>query len=108
MPLLRLTREMLDPSGHRLLRDGFLPAVLLPVGVGLGIERPDVRMPLVASQVLGLILTRYVLEVEPIASMSVDDLVEIYAPTIERYLTGAAAVAASGGWVDADSTPADR
>jgi AcrR family transcriptional regulator len=88
LPLLGLTRGMLEPSGHRLMRDGFLPAVLHPVGVGLGIERPDVRMPLVASQVIGLILTRYVLEVEPIASMPAEDLVAIYAPTIQRYLTG--------------------
>ena len=85
--LLGLTRGMLDPTGQRLLRDGFLPAVLEPVGVALGIERPEVRMPLVASQVLGLILTRYVLEVEPIASMPAEDLVAIYAPTIQRYLT---------------------
>ena len=37
-------------------------------------------MPLVATQVLGLILVRYVLEVEPIASMDTDTLVAAYAP----------------------------
>ena len=87
LPLIGLARSVLDPSGQRLLRDGFVPAVLHPVGVALGIDRPEVRMPLVASQVIGLILTRYVLEVEPIASMSADDLVAIYGPTIQRYLT---------------------
>jgi AcrR family transcriptional regulator len=87
LPLLALTRDLLDPSGRRLMRDGFLPAVLHPVGVALGIEQPEVRMPLVASQVIGLILTRYVLEIEPIASMPADDLVAVYAPTIQRYLT---------------------
>ncbi|GAB3195467.1 TetR family transcriptional regulator [Nocardioides hungaricus] len=88
LPLIGLARSMLDPSGQRLMRDGFLPAVLLPVGVALGIERPEVRMPLVASQVIGLILTRYVLEIEPIATMPAEDLVAIFAPTIQRYLTG--------------------
>jgi AcrR family transcriptional regulator len=88
LPLIGLARSILEPSGQRLLRDGFLPAVLHPVGVALGIERPEVRMPLVASQVVGLILTRYVLEVEPLASMPADDLVAIYGPTIQRYLTG--------------------
>jgi AcrR family transcriptional regulator len=87
LPLLGLARGILEPSGHRLMRDGFIPAVLQPVGVALGIERPEVRMPLVASQVIGLILVRYVLEVEPVASMSADDVVAIYAPTIQRYLT---------------------
>ena len=88
VPLLGLARGILDPSGHRLLSQGFLPAVLLPVGAALGIDRPEVRMPLVASQVVGLVLTRYVLEVEPLASMPAEDLVAVYGPTIQRYLTG--------------------
>ena len=38
-------------------------------------------MPLVASQMVGLIVLRYVLGVEPLASLSADDVVAIYAPT---------------------------
>ena len=46
-------------------------------------------MPLVASQVVGLIVLRYVLALEPIASLlGRDELVAIYAPTLQRYLTG--------------------
>jgi hypothetical protein len=71
-----------------LLRDGFLDVVLMPVGRGLGLSDPERRMPIVASQVVGLILMRYLLEVEPLASMSADDVVAVYAPTIQRYLTG--------------------
>jgi AcrR family transcriptional regulator len=89
LPLLGLARSVVDTSGSRLLRDGFLPVVLLPVGTALGIDRPDVRMPLVASQIIGLVLLRYVMAVEPLASMDVEDVVAIYAPTIQRYLTGA-------------------
>jgi AcrR family transcriptional regulator len=88
LPLLGLARNMLDPSGQRLLSEGFLPAVLQPIGVALGVDRPATRMPLVASQVMGLILVRYLLEVEPVASMPAEDVVTIYAPTIQRYLTG--------------------
>ena len=61
--------------GQRLIRDGFLPAVLLPAGPALGVDQPERRMPLVASQVVGLILVRYVLAVEPLASMPADDVV---------------------------------
>ena len=43
-------------------------------------------MPLLASQILGLILVRYVLAVEPVASMTADEVVAIYAPTLQRYL----------------------
>ncbi|MGB0101377.1 MAG: TetR family transcriptional regulator [Nocardioides sp.] len=88
LPLLGLARSILDPSGQRLLRDGFLPTVLHPVGVALGIDRPEMRMPLVASQIVGLILARYLLEIEPIASLPPEDLVAIYGPTLQRYLTG--------------------
>ena len=46
------------------------------------------RAALVASQVLGLALARYVLKIEPIAQASTDDLAAAVGPTIERYLTG--------------------
>jgi AcrR family transcriptional regulator len=88
LPMLGLAHSLLDPSGKELMRDGFLKVVIGPVGVELGIDRPEVRMPLVASQILGLIMMRYVLEVEPVASMPAEQLVAIFGPTIQRYLTG--------------------
>ena len=83
-----LARTLLDPSASHLLREGFLPVVLHPVGRALGLERPDLRMSLVASQLIGIILGRYVLALEPLASLSADAVVAAYAPTIQRYLTG--------------------
>lgn len=87
--LLATVRRILEPGGDRLIREGFLPVVLIPIGEQLGIDRPDLRMPLVASQLIGLIVARYVVRMEPIASLDVDRLVGIYAPTVQRYLTGA-------------------
>ena len=46
------------------------------------------RAALVASQVLGLALTRYVLQLEPLARADVDRLAAAIGPTLERYLTG--------------------
>lgn len=86
--LLAFVRGVFDPGGQKLIRDGFLQVVIVPVGAALGIDRPEHRMPLVASQVFGLIIMRYVLEAEPIASMPADLVVATYAPTIQRYLTG--------------------
>ena len=86
--LLATVRRILEPGGDTLIREGVLPVVLLPVGEQLGIDRPELRMPLVASQVIGLILARYVVRIEPIASLDPEQLVAIYAPTIQRYLTG--------------------
>lgn len=89
LPLLAVARAMTDPESKRLMADGFLPVVVLPIGQALGVDQPERRMPLVASQIVGLILMRYLLGVEPLASMPADEIVAIYAPTIQRYLTGA-------------------
>jgi AcrR family transcriptional regulator len=85
--LVGVVRSALQPGGERLLSQGIFPVLLFPVGEALGIDRPEVRMPLVISQVAGLILTRYLVGLEPIASMPADDLVATYAPVIQHYLT---------------------
>ncbi|HEY6276610.1 MAG TPA: TetR family transcriptional regulator [Streptosporangiaceae bacterium] len=46
------------------------------------------RAALVASQVLGLALTRYVLQLPPLTTASTDDLARAIGPTLDRYLTG--------------------
>lgn len=86
--LLTVVRSALEPGGHRMFSEGFLPVIVQPVGVALGLDRPEHRMTLVASQVLGLILMRYVLRVEPLASLPAPVLIATYAPTLQRYLTG--------------------
>ena len=83
-----LAEHLYTEQRQRLLSEGVLPVVIEPIGVALGIDRPAERMPLVASQVIGLILMRYVLVVEPLASMPRDRVIATYAPTIQRYLTG--------------------
>jgi AcrR family transcriptional regulator len=95
LPLLALARSLTDPSSKELMRDGFLKVVIGPLGQALGIDEPERRMPVVASQVMGLIFMRYLLQVEPVASMPADELVAIYAPTIQRYLTGPLPTAAA-------------
>jgi AcrR family transcriptional regulator len=85
--LVGRVRQLLEPGGERLFAQGLMPVVFGPAGAALGIDAPERRMPLVVSQMIGLILTRYVLGVEPIASMPADLLVATFAPTIQRYLT---------------------
>lgn len=46
------------------------------------------RVALAASQVMGLLALRYVLRVEPVASMPIGELARFAGPTIDRYLTG--------------------
>ncbi|NMM88742.1 TetR family transcriptional regulator [Rhodococcus sp. SRB_17] len=63
------------------LRD-IIPRVDSPPGSGL------LRAELVASQIAGLLMTRYILELDPLKSLSVDALVPLVAPNLQRYLTG--------------------
>ncbi|WBB65724.1 TetR family transcriptional regulator [Micromonospora sp. WMMD812] len=46
------------------------------------------RAGLVASQILGLAFTRYIVRLPPMAEMTPHELVAWVAPTIQRYLTG--------------------
>ena len=46
------------------------------------------RATLAGSQLVGLAMIRYVLRLDPIASASVEHLVEVVGPTIQHYLTG--------------------
>jgi AcrR family transcriptional regulator len=51
------------------------------------VEAPK-RTALVASQMVGLGMTRYILKLEPIASLPADEVVRAIAPTVQRYLAG--------------------
>lgn len=46
------------------------------------------KAELVASQLIGLAMTRYVLKIEPLASASVDEVVRMAAPSIAAALQG--------------------
>jgi AcrR family transcriptional regulator len=74
----------------KLLREFLVSKVLRRVVSTLGFD-PDVRAAraaLVASQIIGLVMARYVLRLEPLASASPDEVVAAIGPTVQRYLTG--------------------
>ncbi|WP_344756170.1 TetR family transcriptional regulator [Gryllotalpicola koreensis] len=77
------TTEMAHLS--QIFVDGEVNARFAAIAAG---PDPALRAGLVSTQLLGLFVARYVFEIEPLASASVDDLVELVAPTIERYLFG--------------------
>jgi AcrR family transcriptional regulator len=86
--LLAVVRSVLSEDGATLLKEGFIPVVVGPVLAQLVADRPDVRVPLVASQVVGLIVTRYLIALPPMAEMPADDVVARIGPVIQHYLTG--------------------
>ncbi|MFJ8578722.1 TetR family transcriptional regulator [Micromonospora sp. NPDC093277] len=73
----------------RLLREFLVTQVLRRVVEHLDVDPAEraLRGGLVASQLAGLIMTRYVIRIEPIASAAPDTLVTAIGPTLQRYLT---------------------
>ncbi|MGZ5353703.1 MAG: TetR/AcrR family transcriptional regulator [Actinomycetota bacterium] len=68
---------------------GFVTSAILRLVAGeLADEDAEYRASLVASQVIGLGIARYVVALEPLAAADVDDVVAAIGPTLQRYLTG--------------------
>jgi AcrR family transcriptional regulator len=71
-------------TGATLLRD-FVTSQLF-ARVAAVLEVPGLNLNAAAAQLVGVVMFRYVLEMEPMASASDDELVALLAPTIQRYL----------------------
>ncbi len=61
--------------------------VMRPITTKLGHGKPELRAALLGVQLIGILYLRLILEVEPLASMGVDDLVAFVAPICQAYLT---------------------
>lgn len=86
--VILLRSAVTDPDTARMMREFVLTTLLGPVLAAVETDHADLRAGLVASQLVGLAVARFVLRIEPIASASHDRLVAAYAPTLRRYLTG--------------------
>jgi AcrR family transcriptional regulator len=78
-----------DPQAAAMLRGMLTEGPILALAQASG--RPDAaaRASLAASQLVGLVMARYVVGVEPLASMPAEDVAAAVGPVIERYLFGA-------------------
>ncbi|XVV15582.1 TetR family transcriptional regulator [Actinoplanes sp. CA-131856] len=85
MALLRA--GVTNPAAAERMREIFA-AQLVPVVERLAPDRPHVRAGLVASQILGLALCRYVLRLPPIVAMERADVVAWSAAAVRHYLMG--------------------
>jgi AcrR family transcriptional regulator len=84
-------RSMLAGDDVSLIRS-FLQDVI-SVEVGSRVDEPPgsgpIRVQFVASQLVGVVMARYILELEPFKSLPVQQIAETIAPNLQRYLTGA-------------------
>jgi AcrR family transcriptional regulator len=65
---------------------------IIGVEVGPRVDSPPgsgiVRIQFVASQLVGVVMARYILELEPFASLPAQQVADTIAPNLQRYLTG--------------------
>ncbi|MEJ8636534.1 MULTISPECIES: TetR family transcriptional regulator [Streptomyces] len=89
-PLLAIIRSALTHDAAATVLRGFLLRRLLEKIAGeLDVPDPKFRAELAASHMIGIAILRYVIKVEPLASADPETIVEMVAPTLQRYLTEA-------------------
>ena len=83
-------RSILAGNESSLIRS-FLQEVIA-AEVGSRVDNPPgsgiIRVQFVASQLVGVVMARYILELEPFKSLPVEQIAETIAPNVQRYLTG--------------------
>lgn len=83
---LTLFRATSSEEGLARARDHFIDDVIGSLVEKLGLDHPRLRSNLVASQLIGLAMARYVLKLEPVTSISMSNMISAYVPTFTRYL----------------------
>ncbi|RAV09303.1 TetR/AcrR family transcriptional regulator [Mycolicibacterium sp. GF69] len=83
-------RSLLAGSEVGLIRS-FLQEVIA-TEIGPRVDNPKgsgrLRVQFVASQLVGIVVARYILELDPIKSLPADRIAETIGPNLQRYLTG--------------------
>ncbi len=76
-----------EPAAARMVRERIARELLTPLAAQLGADEPALRASLVAAQMVGLVMARHVVAVEPLASLPAERLADAIAPVLQRYLT---------------------
>jgi AcrR family transcriptional regulator len=88
-PMLALIRSAVsEERAATMLREFITEEILGRIARELGTPDARLRTNLVASQLVGLIMARYVIRIEPLASTPAPVLVAAIGPTLQRYITG--------------------
>jgi len=79
-----------EPEAARMVRDLLTRELWARGAELLRADQPELRISLVASELIGLIMARYVIGAEPLASLSPEAVVAAIAPALQRLLAGPA------------------
>lgn len=87
-PLLAVVRSALtNDTAAAVFRSLVSRMVLARVAGELTVPDAEFRVQLAASHLVGIVMLRYVVKVEPMASARSGELVRLVAPAVQRYLT---------------------
>ncbi|GAB1824446.1 TetR/AcrR family transcriptional regulator [Herbidospora sp. RD11066] len=76
------------PAAAQIMRDFMTGELAAPIAKHLPGDHPERRAILAAAQLMGMAFARYILALEPMTAMTVDELVISVGPSVQRYLTG--------------------
>jgi AcrR family transcriptional regulator len=85
--LAMIKSAMTHPASAVMVREFVSRGPLARVAERLDVPDARLRVELAMSHMIGLIMARHVLGLEPLASATDEDIVELVAPTLQRYLT---------------------
>jgi AcrR family transcriptional regulator len=77
-----------DAAAAAMLRHVLSEGPFLALARAIDLPDAPLRATLVGTQLVGLAMARYVVEVEPIATADADALAQAIGPSIQRYLAG--------------------
>ncbi|WP_062430206.1 TetR/AcrR family transcriptional regulator [Herbidospora daliensis] len=84
-PIIAMIRSaMSNEQAATMVREFLGEAVLQRLAQGLGID--PIRIEAAFGQMIGVVMLRYIVKIEPIASATPDELVALLAPTLQRYV----------------------
>ncbi|MEU8221544.1 TetR family transcriptional regulator [Kribbella sp. NPDC048915] len=72
----------------RMMREGITQMIIQPVSQVLDVPDAELRVGLVATQLVGAAVVRYLVGLEPVASADVETLIDRLAPVLQQHLTG--------------------
>ena len=81
----RIRSAVSHPEAAALVRE-LVAGDLLRLAAQVADDRPELRAVLIGTQMIGVAQARYIVQIEPLASMPVEELVELLAPMFQRLL----------------------
>jgi AcrR family transcriptional regulator len=82
-----LSGALSSEAAARMLREFVSRELLARIAATLDVDRAELRTTLAVSHLVGIAMARVVVQVEPLASMDIDQLARITGPVLQRYLT---------------------